>query len=165
MPYKVPPTVPPRPDRPGAPEVTADQGAASSASQPRHLGHLSTKLHASFQLGERLPIRVALIGCLLLRSDRGQTSSAAVQSAVAIRPQATNVSRVALRSGRNSRREAEQDRSHRESLHIHLRGVTRGQLQAPANREPIVLCIDWHGVLDRVLTLGIGSLQRLARRS
>ena len=72
VPHEVPPTVPPRPDRPGAPEVTADQGAASSAHHLPHFGkpqvapvggRLSTRLHQYCQLGEHL------------RSGPGQTSS------------------------------------------------------------------------------------------
>ena len=125
--YKVPPVVPPRPNRPGAPEVTVGQGAASSASQLPQFGSLQTapdprppQYKAPPVLPTQGNLRVLPIGFLWRRLSLG----------ISITGPGWRITPGNTLVGRSNKRAAEQGRSHRQS-HLVLHASTRGLLQAP----------------------------------
>ena len=143
--YKVPPVVPPRPDRPGAPEVTVGQGAASSASQVPQFGSPQTapnRRPPQYKAPPVLPTqgKASFKGPphnLWLKLGQGRTSFDLHTGppGISITGLGWRITLGIMPVGRSNKR-----RSHRQSRLVH-HASTRGQLQAPwqiANQSSFV---------------------------
>ena len=148
--------MPPRPDRPGAPEFTTGQGAASSAS---HLPQFGSPQVAppprppQYKAPPVLPRKS--------HSFKGPPRRVFVAE---IRPGPNKFRppykapwhfnhgpREAYHAWRHSQWQEQRAGSQppAEPSHTPTRRHQRAASSALASREPIVLCMDWHGVLDR----------------
>ena len=159
VPYKVPPVIPPRPNR-TAPEVTVGQGAASSAPQVPQFGSpqvapdprppqykappvLPTQSTVSF----KGPPHRVFVAEIRPGPDEFRTPRRAPWHF-------DHGPRLAYHAWNFSRRQEQQSRGRTGSQPPPEpprppRPHQRAASSALANREPVVLCIDWHGVLDR----------------
>ena len=174
VPYKVPPVVPPRPSRPVAPEVTAGQGAASSASQVPQFGSPQTAPNPrppQYKVPPVLPTQGKA-------SFKGPPHRAFVAE---IRPGPDEFRprqrvpwhfdhgpRLAYHAWDYARWQEQQARGRAGSQPPPEpprppRQHQRAASSALANREPVVLCIDWHGVLDRGWNQGQRAFTQSAR--